>query len=410
MNDRILPPLKPEEYARLKADIAAHGVLEPVVVDNTGDIIDGYHRLQICRELKITNYQTVVVTGLSDAEKVSETLSRNISRRQLNRGALLKTAVRVYTTTSLSMRAVAEQFTIHPMVLSRELHRAGVTKVTPEETPRTVIGRDGKKYPAQAVKRTAIQAKGPQEAQKIQQVLKSIDPSALPNGSIDAKRLERIARDADAERRREEAKKLPAVIQTNGASEILIGDFRQVLADIADGSVDLVFTDPPYPSGFLPLWEDLAAFGARVLKPGGYLLAYTGVYHLPTVMSSMCRHLEYHWSIAMLQSGPACAVHQRQVNAHYKQLVVFLKPPCAKHEWIADVYNGMGPEKDTHPWQQAENEADHFIELFSKPGDLVVDPFLGSGTTAAAAKTLGRRFVGCDIDPAAVAAAIERLN
>jgi DNA modification methylase len=50
-----------------------------------------------------------------------------------------------------------------------------------------------------------------------------------------------------------------------------------------------------------------------------------------------------------------------------------------------------------------------FIKLFTEPGDLVLDPFIGSGTTAVAAKNLGRKFLGIDINPEYVAIAQERI-
>ena len=68
-----------------------------------------------------------------------------------------------------------------------------------------------------------------------------------------------------------------------------------------------------------------------------------------------------------------------------------------------------GPEKEHHDWQQGVKEVDQFIEALTEPGELVVDPFLGSGRTAVSAKRLGRRFRGCDVDADAVAVARVRV-
>ena len=50
------------------------------------------------------------------------------------------------------------------------------------------------------------------------------------------------------------------------------------------------------------------------------------------------------------------------------------------------------------------------VEAFSNPGDLVLDPFIGSGTTAVAAKQLGRRYIGIDIEPVYAVTAQERVR
>jgi len=56
------------------------------------------------------------------------------------------------------------------------------------------------------------------------------------------------------------------------------------------------------------------------------------------------------------------------------------------------------PTRDQHPTQKPVALAAHFIRLHTRPGDLVLDPFMGSGTTGVACVQTGRRFIGCEID------------
>ena len=68
-----------------------------------------------------------------------------------------------------------------------------------------------------------------------------------------------------------------------------------------------------------------------------------------------------------------------------------------KSNIVHDVVSG-GEEKSHHDWQQAESEAAYWIKQLCPPDGIVCDPFLGGGTTAAAAKRLKRRWVGFEID------------
>ena len=67
------------------------------------------------------------------------------------------------------------------------------------------------------------------------------------------------------------------------------------------------------------------------------------------------------------------------------------------------------PENTPHPTQKPERLVERIVQASSRPGDLVVDPFLGSGTTAVVAQRLGRRFGGVDLNPDYVRLALKRL-
>jgi 16S rRNA G966 N2-methylase RsmD len=196
---------------------------------------------------------------------------------------------------------------------------------------------------------------------------------------------------------------------------ILHGDFREVLTEsvIADGSVDLVLTDPPYGEEFLPLWSDLGRFAARVLKPGKILASYSGIYHLDKVMERLGEHLQYLWTAILINNSPPDTVFPRHIMTYWKPVLLFsngVYRPLKKKEWFRDRIEGDGRVKDHHEWQQGVGEARQLVEALTHEGNLVVDPFAGSGTIGVACKQLNRRYRGCDVDEASVISARKRIQ
>lgn len=188
------------------------------------------------------------------------------------------------------------------------------------------------------------------------------------------------------------------------------GDFRELASEIADNSVELVFTDPPYDRDSIPLFSDAAKEAARILKPGGSFIAYCGHIQLPEVLLTCSQHLRYWWTIANIHAGGETWMQRYGIHASWKPLVWFVKGTRGDVQTpVTDVISG-GREKTHHTWQQAASEAAYYIEKLTAPTGLVVDFFLGSGTTAVAAQSLGRPFLGFEIDRDAVASASDRLN
>lgn len=86
MNEyQVMPPLSPEEYEELKADIKERGVMVPIEFDEAGNILDGHHRLRICEELGITDFPKVIRSGMTEDEKRTHARKLNMARRHLNR-------------------------------------------------------------------------------------------------------------------------------------------------------------------------------------------------------------------------------------------------------------------------------------------------------------------------------------
>ena len=184
-------------------------------------------------------------------------------------------------------------------------------------------------------------------------------------------------------------------------------DFMECIDQFED--VDAIITDPPYSKKHLGLYENLARFAARVLKPGGSLLTMAGVQYLPQVLEIMTPHINYHWSIACHMPGKLLRVWHRKVMCSWKPILWFTNGRY-QGNWTMDVTRANVPEKKLHPWQQAEAVFESLIESVTQPGQLILDPFFGSGTVGSVAIKMNRRIVGIDIDPVAIETAEERLG
>jgi site-specific DNA-methyltransferase (adenine-specific) len=192
------------------------------------------------------------------------------------------------------------------------------------------------------------------------------------------------------------------------AWRLIEGDFRDVCRDLAPNSIDAIITDPPYPYEYVDLYGDLARIAADVLAPGGSLIAMCGQSYLPEIMALMTPHLTYRWSFAYMTPGSATQIFTRSINCSWKPVLWFVKGDYTGI-WHGDVFNSQRGEKSHHEWQQSESGFEAFVERFSMPGQTILDPFCGAGTTGVCAVRQGRHFIGIDTDKSALESSAERL-
>jgi len=381
---QVMPDLSDDDHQRLKDDIEAHGLEYPILVDPDGNIIDGHHRVRACEELGI-DAKTKVVDGTDD-ETLHRAYRTNLLGRDLQDGA---------------KRQIVKQYLLeHPERLE-------------DDKPRDIGPDLGVSYKTvqRAVNELEASGKLGQQSQlstdqKKQAVSYYLEhhPAAPNRGVADTLSVENdyvkftISHTSVAKWRKE-----------FNRVETIHADF--VKADIEPESVDHIITDPPYGEEHLETWWALGAFAKKVLKPGGYCIAYSGKYHLPEAIERLGEHLEYYWQLVVVHKGPGTKFYARNLRTGYKPILVFQKPPVdSQVDFVSDIINGTGREKDDHDWQQAEGEAAELIERFTNVDDRVCDPMAGSGTVAVAAKRLDRRCVAIDRDESAIKSIEERVD
>lgn len=392
---QLFPALSDDEYESLKQDIADRGVLVPVEYDEHGAILDGHHRVRACRELGIKDWPTVTRGGMDDEAKAEHVLSLNLSRRHLSREQRRELVKKLRAERGWSLRRIAERLGVSKSQVDRDAAEA----VVPNGTPARVEGADGKSYAATKPKPSpTIFAPTVKQQERAGAALRDLGDQA-PAKTLDVKRAEKMARTRQKEATKEQiATHVPDIKDC----DLRHGDLATALDDL-DGTVDAIITDPPYPREFIPLLSTLSEVSARILKPGGICAVMMGQSYLPEAYERLTEHLRYHWTVAYFTPGGQSAqLWDRKVNTFWKPVILLTNGEPTSDRWFGDVSrsNVNDNDKRFHHWGQSESGTADLVERFSAAGDLVCDPFLGGGTTAAVAMRLGRRFVGTEIDKA----------
>jgi len=222
---------------------------------------------------------------------------------------------------------------------------------------------------------------------------------------------------------------------------IVAGNCLDVMRQMPDGCVDLIVADPPYGAKGRATWDswagtDWIAPMPRLLRSGGSAYVFMGYTNAPDTASALRKVLtERTWVIWWKRNS---ALSQVKCWKSQHEIIFYLVKPGADYIWnrwdILEPFDTKGGEKDSphsgkvpgnvwqipgvnwcskertaHPTQKPVSVLDRIIRASSVEGDTIFDPFIGSGTTAVAAKKLGRHYFGCDINPEYVEMARARV-
>ncbi|MEP7221046.1 MAG: site-specific DNA-methyltransferase [Novosphingobium sp.] len=243
--------------------------------------------------------------------------------------------------------------------------------------------------------------------------------------------------------------------------QILTGDCIEAMRGLPSASVDMVFADPPYnlqlggdlsrPDGshvdaVTQDWDKFSSFAAydqftrewlaearRVLKPNGSLWVI-GSYHNIFRVGAILQDMGY-WilnDVVWRKSNPMPNFKgTRFTNAHetliwasmgekakytfnYRTMKTLNDELQMRSDWVLPICSGQERLKKggtkVHPTQKPEALLYRVMLATTNKGDVVLDPFFGTGTTGAVAKRLGRQWIGCERDGTYREAALERIE
>ncbi len=243
---------------------------------------------------------------------------------------------------------------------------------------------------------------------------------------------------------------------------ILAGDCVEELRKIPSKSVDVVFADPPYNlqlggdltrpdqskvDGVDDEWDKFSSFAAydefsrewmaqcrRILKPTGTIWvigSYHNIFRVGTAMQDLGFWILN--DIVWRKTNPmpnfrgtrfanahetmiwaARSEDQKTYTFNYEALKSFNDDLQMRSDWLLPICNGSERIKGSdgrkaHPTQKPESLLHRVLLASTKPGDVILDPFFGTGTTGAVAKRLGRHFIGIERDEGYIAVAQQRV-
>lgn len=218
-------------------------------------------------------------------------------------------------------------------------------------------------------------------------------------------------------------------------SDLRLGDCLEVMQTIPDKSVDLCLTDPPYNiarnNNFSTMGRAGIDFGewdkgfdlfsyidqvSRILKKDGSFVVFNAWRNLGAIADyAETQGFETKDMVRLEKSNPMPRNRDRRYITDYECAIWFVKKGAKwtfnrqdgkyqRPKFVASIESGL------HPTQKNLNLMENLLKIHSNQGDMVIDPFMGSGTTGVACKNLGRKFIGIEQDANYFEIAKKRIN
>lgn len=463
---KLIPPLSHDEYMQLEENINTDGCREPLTVWQEEELLlDGHNRFEICKRYGLS-YELFFVSLPDRQSAVNWIIDNQLGRRNLNPTQATDLRGRRYNGEKAehggdrksngknyhlideptTAKKLAAEYGVSEKTIRNDGKFADAVDVLDSNLGEDAfqLARSGKLNKQDVVDAAQWYRSNPGKRPTLEEEAEELtgeaeafdwtdgtasddeDDEPEPEPAILVARTEQEilkaakqirTQRAETKKQEKEAKKQEILakydeveswngsLKTNTISVANIHDLQ-----LPCESIDMVFTDPPYHDEYIGLYEQLARVAEVALKPGGYLMTYAGKMFIPEIISHLSSRLEYVSIYAVFQPFSQARIVKHNVFENWRPILVFRKPGKTEtKEWAQDVVRGTR-DKSHHEWQQDSEAPLQYIAAYTKPGDIVLDPFVGGGTTPWSCKQLGRYYVCFDANEDAVKLSTERVT
>ena len=426
----LFPMMNAAALQELADDIREHGQREPVILFD-GAVLDGRNRLRAC---EMAGVEPRFVTRDDVGDPIDFVLSLNKHRRHLEPQQLATLGVRVRA----AYAAAAEERARVGREAGREARWSSNGPLLDHPAPtqdndaRSLV--QAAKQVGAGINATATMAAVLRDAPEVFAAVESGAITTVTDAKRiaampEAQRAEVLVRVASGEEPRRAALDIKAAevrgrisAQSSGdpcEPRIHHGDGLEWMRSLPESNADVLITDPLYSSDI----EDIAAYARAWLplawskvKPTGRAYVFIGSYpHEVAAYLAVCAEHGIPVEQLLIWSytntmGPR---PKMRYFLNYQTVLYIVGPDAAPLDCelltelcaAREEYHPARSAERVYQWQKPTEIVEAYIRHSTRAGDLVIDPFAGSGTTMVCAAKLGRRSIGCEISSDVVAIA-----